>query len=251
MHPLERLVNLVALLLSTRIPVTFQEIREKLPAYSQDDVESAKRMFERDKDALRAAGVPVEVAPVDAWESETGYIIPEDEYYLPEISFTEGEASALVVLAATPAGDDEDAVRALRKLFFGAERSPLAGPGPSVPAVVDEADDPRAAAVANAISRRRCIHFRYKSVTGETSERRLDPYALVWRSGHAYAVGLDRDRGEIRAFRVSRFASDPTEQSESSAPPKGFVAREHVTPRRAEAVGLAPILRAEYESHSQ
>src|SRR5712692_1195317 len=59
MHPLERLLNLVALLLNSSRPLTFEEIRAKIPAYQQDDVASAKRMFERDKDALREVGVPV------------------------------------------------------------------------------------------------------------------------------------------------------------------------------------------------
>ena len=44
MHPLERLVNLVALLLESRRPLTFEQIRTKMPeGYGQDDLQSAKR----------------------------------------------------------------------------------------------------------------------------------------------------------------------------------------------------------------
>ena len=46
MHPLERLINLVALLLDTRRPLSFDEIRSRLPAYQQTDQSSAKRMFD-------------------------------------------------------------------------------------------------------------------------------------------------------------------------------------------------------------
>src|SRR5213596_2248029 len=53
MHPLERLIDLVALLLDARRPYTFEDIRRLMPAYQQADVASAKRMFERDKDILR------------------------------------------------------------------------------------------------------------------------------------------------------------------------------------------------------
>jgi proteasome accessory factor B len=77
MHPLERLVNLVALLLESRRPLTFEQIRAKMPeGYGQDDVQSAKRMFERDKDVLRDVGVPIEVIATDAWDVEHGYAIP-------------------------------------------------------------------------------------------------------------------------------------------------------------------------------
>src|SRR4029079_6966273 len=57
MPPLERLLNLVILLLETPRFLTFEQIRERLPAYSHGDDESAKRMFERDKDVLRDLGV--------------------------------------------------------------------------------------------------------------------------------------------------------------------------------------------------
>ena len=54
MEPLERLLDLVQFLLSRRTPVTFTEIRERIPeAYGQGNLQSAKRMFERDKDVLR------------------------------------------------------------------------------------------------------------------------------------------------------------------------------------------------------
>ena len=58
MEPLERLLNLVGLLLETRTPLTFEQIRETLEPYRQEKVDSAKRMFERDKDILRDYACP-------------------------------------------------------------------------------------------------------------------------------------------------------------------------------------------------
>jgi proteasome accessory factor B len=86
MHPLERLLNLVALLLETGRPLTFEEIRGALQAYGQEDKASAKRQFERDKDTLRNIGIPVEAVPTDAWEVEEGYRIPKERYELPDLS---------------------------------------------------------------------------------------------------------------------------------------------------------------------
>ena len=45
-------------------------------------------MFERDKDVLREAGIPVELVPTDPFEVEEGYTIPKERYYLPDIDFT-------------------------------------------------------------------------------------------------------------------------------------------------------------------
>ncbi|HEX7464647.1 MAG TPA: WYL domain-containing protein, partial [Actinomycetota bacterium] len=106
MHPLERLVDLVALLLDSARPLTFDEIRGRMEeAYGQEDVASAKRMFERDKDILRDVGVPVEVVATDVWEVEHGYVIPKEKYYLPEVNFTPEEISALFVAARSGAED--------------------------------------------------------------------------------------------------------------------------------------------------
>src|SRR2546422_8311366 len=91
MHPLERLLDLVALLLDARNPLTFDDIRRVMPAYQQTDSASAKRMFERDKDTLREVGIPIELAGTDAWDVEQGYRIPKDQYYLPDVAVTTDE----------------------------------------------------------------------------------------------------------------------------------------------------------------
>jgi predicted DNA-binding transcriptional regulator YafY len=124
MQPLERLLNLVAMLLHTRRPLTFDQIQHSLPAYGQGDAASAKRMFERDKDTLRAIGIPIELAFTDAWETHQGYVIRREAYELPEIDLTPEEAAALSVAARAAAGH-EDALQGFRKL--------AAGMGPGLP----------------------------------------------------------------------------------------------------------------------
>ena len=99
MEPLERLLNLVGLLLETPTPLTFDQIRETLDAYQGDNLDSIKRKFERDKDMLRAYGVPLEMTGTDAWDVEQGYIIRKDRYYLPDIAFTPEEITALYLAA--------------------------------------------------------------------------------------------------------------------------------------------------------
>lgn len=228
MHPLERLVNLVALLLESRRPLTFEEIRDRMPgAYEQEDVDSAKRMFERDKDILRDIGVPIQVVATDAWEAEQGYTIPKDDYYLPEISFTPDEMSALFV-AASSAGSDTAAEEAVRKLLYGAEGGVLAGVTRTPLSTEGGAIQARLTAAAEAIAERRSLRFRYRNSRGEESDRRVDPYGLVFRRGYWYLVAWDHDRDDVRAFRVSRLLSDPEDAGEGSAPPEGFVSADHV-----------------------
>jgi proteasome accessory factor B len=230
MQPLERLVNLVALLLDSRRPLTFEEIRERMPgAYEQTDLDTAKRMFERDKDILRDIGIPVEVVATDVWDAEQGYTIPKDDYYLPEIAFTAEEISALFVAART-GGQETSAEEAVRKLLYGAEGGILAG-STGVPMSPDGGPtDARLTAAAEAIAERRRVRFDYRTARGEASERHVDPYGLVFRGGHWYLVGMDRDRGDLRAFRVSRLVSELEDEGDGGSPPHGFRAADHVQP---------------------
>ena len=226
-HPLERLINLVALLLDARTPLTFERIRELLPAYAQDDAATAKRMFERDKDILRDNGIPIEVVPTDAFDVEEGYTIPKDRYYLPEIAFTPQEISALFVAARSGPGDTS-AEQGARKLLSGSEGL-LGGLDPGPLTLGPDVDADLVTRVAEAVLRgSRRVRFEYTTALGVSSEREVDAYGLVWRAGHWYLVGLDHDRGQIRAFRLSRFSGDVADAGKGGEPPEGFRAAEHV-----------------------
>ena len=227
MQPLERLLNLVVLLLDTTRPLTFEEIRERLGVYGQDDVATAKRQFERDKDQLRDIGVPLVVEPTDVWETEEGYRIPKERYYLPEIGFTPEEAAALFVAAREPAPDG-DAGQGLLKLLIGVESGLLGAAGEWSGTAGPDAFAPHLAAAAEAAARRRRVGFGYRSARGDEQRRTLDAWGLVSRRGSWYLVGLDRDRGEPRAFRLSRFLSEPEDLGEGERPPEGFRPAEHV-----------------------
>ena len=245
MHPLERLINLVALLLDTNRPLTFEEIRKALGAYDQTDRESAKRQFERDKDALRKVGIPVEVAPTDAWDVDEGYRIPRERYELPDISFTAEEAAALFV-AAHGAAEANEASDAFRKLLPGTEKGVLSALNQEGVAV--DASGPHLQQIADAIARRRRIAFRYRPSEGDESDRKVDAWGLVFRGGSWYVVGGDRDRGEPRSFRLSRILSKVSEAGEGAPPPEGFRAADHLTagpwgvgePRRTARVAFSP-----------
>jgi proteasome accessory factor B len=224
MHPLERLVNLVALLLESKTPLTFDQIRSKLAeGYEHADPNSAKRMFERDKDVLRDIGVPIEVVSTDAWDVEHGYTIDKDRYYLPEIRFTPEEISALFVAARS--GGDATAEDAVRKLISGSGEGTLAGLGG---AGLGGATEPHLSRAAEAVAGERRITFGYRTSRGERSDRSVDAFGLAMRGGHWYLVGLDLGREEIRSFRLSRIEGEIGDDGPGAEPPTGFRAGDHV-----------------------
>jgi predicted DNA-binding transcriptional regulator YafY len=78
------------------------------------------------------------------------------------------------------------------------------------------------------------VRIGYRSWRGETSERALDPYGLVFHHGRWYVTGHDARRGEVRIFRLDRIASvGRTEQRFRR--PEGFDPVAHV------AAGLAGV----------
>src|SRR5271155_998129 len=94
----ERLVNLVIALLSSRGYITAEKIRSSVAGYSESpSAEAFSRMFERDKNELRDLGIPLEVGRVSALDPTEGYRINRDAYALPPVELTPDEAAAVAV----------------------------------------------------------------------------------------------------------------------------------------------------------
>jgi proteasome accessory factor B len=219
---LERLTNLVAVLLETRRPLTLEEIVDRVPGYPGER-ESYRRQFERDKATLREIGVPISLEALYAFDQETGYRINREDYELPALDLTDDERVALH-LAVTAvrleggAGDSAGGAagrEALLKLGgFEGTAAPTLAALPDVPALP---------ALFDAYRRRARVMFRYR---GDT--RRLDPYGILFRNGHWYAVGNDCDREAIRAFRADRI-----ESAIEAGPPGAFERPEGFDPASA------------------
>jgi proteasome accessory factor B len=228
----ERLLNLIAFLLETDRLITPQQIQDTVPGYAEQSWEAFKRMFERDKEALREVGIPLEVAPVAVFgEPEEGYRIPKDRYYLPELDLAPEELASLWLAAGLVRLQDPTAARtALLKLAGElppeVERARLswlsADLGLAVPGL------PRA---FEAVAERRTITFEYRGRSGPRT-RTLDPYGLVHRKGTWYLVGRDHDRAENRSFRLDRVSGELRFRNKGG-PGADFAAPEGFRPQEA------------------
>lgn len=215
----ERLLNLVLCLLSATGPVDRETIRRVVVGYDPNSSSAAfERMFERDKDELRAMGIPLET--VSTTEGEVlGYRIPRDDYRLPPISFT-GEQWALLGLAArawSQASMGQQARTALRKLEGSGSGTDTGKPSE----VIDwhsrpEAGEQWLAVLWQAIRLRQSVSYDYLGLRDrEPAHRRVEPWSILGRHGGWYLIGHDLDRGSPRSFRLSRIVGDITVSAEA------------------------------------
>lgn len=202
----ERLINLTLALLATKRYLKKSEIYRTVQGYDGNP-ESMDRMFERDKDDLRALGIEIEVGDLDPFfEDEPGYRISRSNYSLEIPDLTSREVAYLSVAASfwkdsalTPAA--QSGIRKLKSL--------------GIPAAMDLAstidyrfENPKAALleITDAIDEFRKLEFAYQN-TGIT-QRKLAPYRILLWNGYWYLIGLDLDKNEIRMFKLSRILGE-------------------------------------------
>lgn len=195
----ERILNLTAILLDTRRPLTRSELREKVEGYPEKD-ESFRRAFERDKELIREVGIPLETEPVPYSELD-GYRIPPDKYYLQGASFTPAELAALHVatLAVQFGNSDEEALWKLGGLgVTDADGVGFESPISELPA------DSVLLDVFQGIQQKVPLQFEYRKSSGEVTGRTVEPWSLYFQRGRWYLRALDRDAEDSRSFRLDR-----------------------------------------------
>lgn len=196
----ERIMNLAICLLMARRFIEKSQIRQVVEGYHDLSDAAFERTFERDKDELRAMGVPVETGSNNPlFPDEVGYRIRRKDFELPAIEFTSAETAALGLAASVweSATQAEQAVTALAKLrAAGVDPDPgrLAGLAPSI-----GAREPAFASIWSATIDRATIRFSYRG-----QPRRVQPWAMTYRRGNWYLLGHDLDRQAPRMFKVSR-----------------------------------------------
>ena len=198
---LERVTDLLLVLLDASRPLSLREIADRVPGYP-DGHDARRQAFERDKRLLRDEGVPVLAEPIDA-EEQIGYRVDPDAYYLPDLGLEPDEQAALNLAVAGVHLGEPIGREALSKLGMGGQWPRRGAPLPLVDLpLVDGL--PALPVLFDAVRLGAVVAFSYR---GEP--RVVDVAGIRFRGGHWYVVGRDRDRGEARTFRVDRIDGLP------------------------------------------
>jgi predicted DNA-binding transcriptional regulator YafY len=199
---LERVTDLVLVLLNTEHPLTLESIAFQVPGYPEEH--GAKRQaFERDKRLLRDEGIPVLTERMPGQE-QFGYRIDREAFYLPDLALEPDEQVALqLAVAGVHLGDPSgrDALLKLGATGLGEVR-PIASLVPP-DALVD---------LFEAVRVRSETSFSYRG-----AQRRVAPAGLWFRFGHWYLVAWDLEREDVRTFRVDRVQGAVTRSGPGSA----------------------------------
>jgi proteasome accessory factor B len=185
----ERVLNLLALLLDTRVPLTRDDIVREVAGYPEQ-LSAYRRAFERDKETLRGMGVPITTESIGDG-SEVGYRVRPDDYYLPDLGLTPEETAALRVAVNAVSLGNRAGEGALMKL--GGLAEDVAPPIASLPIA------PALAMLFDAFRKRSVVTFTHRG-----KRRTVEPWGLSSKRGQWYLVGFDRDRDAVRAFRADR-----------------------------------------------
>ncbi len=196
---LERMTNLVLVLLETSRPLSLREIASSVVGYPKGK-EASRQAFERDKRALRELGIPISVEPLDG-EEQLGYRIHPEGYYLPELRLEPREEQALSFAVAAVQLGGAAGRDAVAKLGATGEV-----PEPGLPPIAVLPSLPALGLLHEAVRDRALVSFGYRG-----RRREVEPYGLAFKLTAWYLVGRDRTAPDtaLRTFRVDRFEDEP------------------------------------------
>lgn len=206
MKKIERLLNLISALLATEKPLSRHTIRERIPgAYSEND-ESFRRTFERDKDELRALGIPIHLEQIPATDPPLdGYRIRQSDYEADHPVLDSEEIAALHLASNLVhlEGDDLDSP-------FYKMGGVLQGKAPTLSEIPSES---LIEVCMQALIEHLTIFFNYKN-----ERREVNPDRLVFSGSKWYLVAYDKNRQNIRHFRLDRIEGEIELTSEKFEP---------------------------------
>ncbi|HJT92554.1 MAG TPA: YafY family protein [Mycobacterium sp.] len=214
----ERLMNLVIALLSTRTFITAERIRETVYGYADSPSDEAfSRMFERDKNELRDLGIPLETGRVSQFDPTEGYRINREAYALPAVELTADEAAAVAV--ATQLWESPELITATQGALLKLRAAgvdvdaPDSGIAITSTAVLPglRGSEDVLGILLSAIDSGQAVQFPHRPARSEPyTTRTVEPWGVVTDRGRWYLVGHDRDRAATRTFRLSRIGSEVT-----------------------------------------
>ena len=162
---------------------------------------------------LADLGIPVEArrGRYGGYRLAPGYKLPplmltDDEAVAVLLGLVAGRRSGLVPAEQAAADSATAKIRRVLPATLGRRIDALLAKL-DVTAPVRNAAPPGAGVLlvlAEAARHGRPVHMRYTSWRGAGTERRFDPYGLVFHGGRWYATGFDHARDAVRTFRLDR-----------------------------------------------
>jgi proteasome accessory factor BC len=237
-----RQLSLISFLMANGRPVSALEIKREVEGYSSMNDDAFARRFYADRAELDSLGISLQVEkPAEGFFEAELYALPPENYYLPAIEFTDGELAALRTALGLLDGEfayAEPLRLALQQVSWG-RPSPLEETDSTsidvklAPSGGGRELSQRLAKIETAISRRKTIEFSYYSMErDQLSDRKVDPYHLVFRNGQFYLIGHSHERDQVRVFRLSRIrakVSYATKAEHDFAPPEDFDRRDYAS----------------------
>src|SRR6476661_1112416 len=196
-----RQLSLISFLMATGRPVSALEIKREVEGYSSMNDDAFARRFYADRAELESLGISLQVdKPAEGFFEAELYALQQVSWGRPSPLVEPDTAPIDVKLA--PSGGGREMSQRLAK-------------------------------IETAISRRKTIEFSYYSLQrDELSDRKVDPYHLVFRNGQFYLIGHSHERDDIRVFRLSRIrgkVSYATKAEHDFAPREDFDRRDYAS----------------------
>ncbi|MGO1509267.1 MAG: helix-turn-helix transcriptional regulator [Actinomycetaceae bacterium] len=204
----ERLLNLLAALRASERGMAKSDVRRLVAGYGGQNDEAFERMFERDKDSLRALNVPLLTTVSPVHQTDIVYRVAGDPDGVAELSLSAEESAVLAAAAgvwrdaslASPARRGLTKLRGLAADGAGPSGESLLGTGVGLAET-----GPAFSVILGALEEGQAVRFSYRAAsTGELSTRVVDPWRLAARGRSWYLVGHDHERDDVRVFHLGR-----------------------------------------------
>ena len=202
MNRIDRLFGILVLLQSKKY-VTAEAIGEKFGI--------SVRTVYRDVKALCEQGIPV------SFEQHRGYFIVQG-YFLPPVSFSFEEASALLLMENLVYGFADRSVHKnyssslnkIKAVLKSSQKEKLDALAKNIklqlPSCINN-DFDYLSILQEAISSKKIVEMEYKNNNGEVSKRIIEPIGLIFYAFSWHVIAWCHLRNAYRDFRLSRIES--------------------------------------------
>ncbi|MDY6050946.1 MAG: WYL domain-containing protein [Rothia sp. (in: high G+C Gram-positive bacteria)] len=212
----ERAAALLDVLSSAPWGIDRDALRQRVPGYDVAATDAAfERMFERDKQVLRALGVELVAERAD--RSRLGFVYRLESTSQPVADFSALDVVVLSHCARAWEGTEVERLTRAALLKVGASVGQRLGGELGEPARFTTV--PGVAECLAALAEGKGVSFRY---AGRDEVRSVACWGLGLRFGHWYLVGWDRFRKAQRIFRLERAVGLSLLAIEGPQPPASF-----------------------------